>query len=139
MGTTMLLSWQAFLNSRTMRSRSAGVASIGTRSLSCRFTPQAPISPSTFTISLGGKVGRTASPKGSRPRLPSVHNPKENLCSGFGWYGPLLFVMPLLAVLVALFAHELENRQSSRSDGYIASALHIGSCASVRANDSLVR
>ena len=37
-----------------MRSRSAGVASIGTRSLSCRFTPQAPTSASIATASTGG-------------------------------------------------------------------------------------
>src|ERR1017187_4953983 len=76
-----------------MRSRSAGVASIGTRSLSCRFTPQAPISPSTDAISLGGMVRRTASPNGARPRLPSVHNPKENFCSGLGWLVPFDLLM----------------------------------------------
>src|ERR1019366_7960983 len=74
-----------FFELATIRSRSAGVASIGTRSLSCRLTPQAPISPRTDAISVGGMVRRTGSPKGSRPRLPKVHNPKENLCSGLGW------------------------------------------------------
>src|SRR5271165_1691239 len=86
MGTHMPCSLQAALNSRTMRSRSAGVASMGTRSLSCRLTPQAPSSPRMATISFGGMVGRTASPKGSRPRLPRVQRPKENLCSGRGLY-----------------------------------------------------
>src|SRR5271169_4089556 len=76
-----------------MRSRSAAEASIGTRSLSCRLTPQAPISPRTEAISVGGMVRRTASPNGSRPRLPSVHNPNENLCSGLGSYrSPALFI-----------------------------------------------
>ena len=41
------------MNSRTIRSRSAGVASRGTRSLSCRLTPYAPSSPSFSTMSLG--------------------------------------------------------------------------------------
>src|ERR1019366_5829934 len=90
MGTTIPPCWQAFLNSRTIRSRSAGVASIETRSLSCRLTSQAPISPRRDAISVGRMVRRTASPKGSRPRLPKVPNPKENLCSGLGWYFVLL-------------------------------------------------
>src|SRR5215467_5589293 len=76
-----------------MRSRSDGVASIGTRSLSCRFTPQAPTSASIETTSTGEMCGRVTSPNGSRPRLASVHNPKENLCSGFGLYDPFLLVM----------------------------------------------
>src|SRR4030095_3316354 len=73
-----------FLNSRTMRSRSEGVASIGTRSLSCRLTPHAPASASNATASSGGTASRTASPNGSRPRLPTVQRPNENLCSGRG-------------------------------------------------------
>src|SRR5579871_2090615 len=93
MGTTTPLSLQAARKSRTILSRSLGVASMGTRSLSWRFTPHAPISPSTATISLGGNVGRTASPKGSRPRLPSVHRPKENLCSGLGSYVPFFLLI----------------------------------------------
>src|SRR5689334_20743585 len=72
------------LNSRTIRSRSAGVASIGTRSLSWRLTPHAPTSASIRTASHGDSTGRTTSPKGSRPRLHTVHRPKENLCSGRG-------------------------------------------------------
>ena len=64
---------------RTMQSRSAGVASMGTRSLSCRLTPQAPTSASIETISIGEICGRTKSPKGSRPRLPTVHKPKGKL------------------------------------------------------------
>ncbi len=69
-----------------MRSRSAGVASIGTRSLSWRFTPHAPTSASSATASTGGSGSRTASPNGSRPRLPTVQRPNENLCSGRGAY-----------------------------------------------------
>jgi hypothetical protein len=44
-------------------------------------------------MSLGGMVGLTKSPNGSRPRFPSVHNPKENLCSGLGSYVPLCWFM----------------------------------------------
>src|ERR1700687_4577354 len=90
MGTTIPFSLQAFLNSVTIRSRSAQVVSIGTRSLSCRLTPQAPTSASMATMSTGEMTCRTKSPNGSRPRFPTVHNPKENLCSGFGWYRPLV-------------------------------------------------
>ena len=43
-----------------LRSRSAGVASMGTRSLSCRFTPHAPTSESRRTISTGEITGRTS-------------------------------------------------------------------------------
>jgi hypothetical protein len=39
MGTAKPLESSAALKSRTMRSRSARLASMGTRSLSCRFTP----------------------------------------------------------------------------------------------------
>src|SRR5580698_6520980 len=35
-------------------------------------------------MSLGEITGRTKSPKGSRPRFPTVHKPNVNLCSGFG-------------------------------------------------------
>src|SRR5580693_963148 len=44
------------------------------------------------TMSPGEMTGRTKSPNGSRPRFPTVHNPKENLCSGFGWYRPLVVI-----------------------------------------------
>ena len=80
------LASQAALNSLTIRSRSAGVASMGTRSLSCRLTPHAPTSASNFTASTGASGGRTSAPNGSRPRLLTVHRPKENLCSGRGEY-----------------------------------------------------
>src|SRR5438552_7000099 len=75
------------MNSLTIRSRSNSDAPIGTRSLSCRFTPQAPTSARSATASTGGSGSRTTSPNGSRPRLPTVHRPNENLCSGFGVYG----------------------------------------------------
>src|SRR3954468_1824289 len=84
----------AALNSRTMRSRSAAEASIGTRSLSCRLTPQAPSSASMRTASTGGSGTRTASPKGSRPRLPTVQRPKENLSSLRGVYSVVIGVSP---------------------------------------------
>ena len=83
-GTTSPWSPHACRKSRTMRSRLAAVASMGTRSLSCRFTPQAPTSPSSATSSPGVSRGRTGSPKGSRPGLPTVHRPNENLCSARG-------------------------------------------------------
>src|SRR5436190_502250 len=75
-----------------MRSRSAGVASMGTRSLSWRFTPQAPTSASSFTASTGGSGGRTSEPNGSRPRFATVQRPKENLCSGRGTYESALMI-----------------------------------------------
>src|SRR5215831_20150424 len=66
------------------------MASTGTRSLSCRLMPQAPTSPSRPATSTGERGGRTKSPKGSRPRWPTVHSPKENLCSGFTRNGAAL-------------------------------------------------
>src|SRR5262245_54265565 len=83
-GTTMSWRLQARLNPATMRSRSDAAASIGTRSLSCRLTPHAPTSARSATASSGGRASRTTSPNGSRPRLPTVQRPKENLSSGRG-------------------------------------------------------
>jgi hypothetical protein len=74
MGTTMPLPSQAALNERTMRSPSATVASIGTRSLSCKLTPHAPTSASMETISIGGNMRahsvakRVASAVADRPQ-----------------------------------------------------------------------
>lgn len=45
---------------------------------------QAPTSGSIFKASTGSSGGRTTSPKGSRPRLPTVQRPKENLSWGLG-------------------------------------------------------
>src|SRR5262245_23258890 len=84
MGTVMPVDASAARNARTMRSRSAAVASIGTRSLSWKFTPQAPISASLCTARTGSSGGRTNSPNGSRPRFPTVHRPKVNLSAGVG-------------------------------------------------------
>ena len=67
-----------------MRSRSAGDASMGTRSLSCRLTPYAPISPSLRTASSGSSTGRVGRPNGSPPRWPTVQRPKVNLSAGVG-------------------------------------------------------
>jgi hypothetical protein len=39
---------------------------------------------------------------GSRPRLPTVHSPKENLCSGFGRNESLLLLMASLSDAIAL-------------------------------------
>src|ERR1019366_4337283 len=92
MGTTMWLRSQAFLKAHAIWSRCAGVASIGTRALSRRFTPHAPTSPKRLTSS-GGDIGsRTASPNGSRPRFPTVQRPKVNLCSGLGSYFPFFAI-----------------------------------------------
>src|SRR5215467_9674512 len=89
---------QAALNAVTMRSRSEGVASIGTRSLSCRFTPHAPTSASSLTASTGGSGGRTSEPNGSRPRLATVQRPNENLCSGRGTYESALISYDLIGM-----------------------------------------
>ena len=67
-----------------MRSRSAADASIGTRSLSCRLTPYAPISPACGPHSRGSSTGRVGKPNGSAPRLPTVQRPKVNLSAGVG-------------------------------------------------------
>src|SRR5262245_31900049 len=64
-----------------MRSRSGAGVPYGTRSSSCRLTPQAPISASRCTVWTGSRGGRVGSPKGSRPGLPTVHSPKVNLGS----------------------------------------------------------
>src|SRR5262245_26384213 len=84
MGTQTPESLNAFLNSRTILSHSDADASRGTRSLSWRFTPYAPSSPSLRTMSFGEMGGRTGSPNGSRPGLPTVQRPKVKRCSGFG-------------------------------------------------------
>src|SRR5215510_7379365 len=84
MGTQTPESLSAFLNSRTILSHSDADASRGTRSLSWRFTPYAPSSPSLRTMSFGEMGGRTGSPNGSRPGLPTVQRPKVKWCSGFG-------------------------------------------------------
>src|SRR5262245_49260485 len=84
MGTQTPESFSAFWNSRTILSRSDADASRGTRSLSWRFTPYAPSSPSLRTMSFGEMGGRTGSPNGSRPGFPTVQRPKVKWCSGFG-------------------------------------------------------
>src|SRR5579863_7082030 len=144
MGTTTPLCLQAFLNLQTILSRSAAVASIGTRSLSWRFTPQAPISPSTLTISVGGNGGRTKSPKGSRPRFPSVHSPKENLCSGLGWYEPLLFVMTFWSTFIPFYLNMNSKGLRTESSPFAfvstqSNADHTlaNHCSGARCSDSL--
>src|SRR4051812_19682258 len=66
----------AALKRAMMRSRSAGEASSGIRSSSCSETPQAPNSASLCTESTGSIGSRVGPPNGSRPGLPTVHNPK---------------------------------------------------------------
>src|SRR5215831_3224161 len=85
-GTVRPVASRAFLNLATMRSRSAAFASIGTRSLSWKFTPHAPSSASRSTATTGSSAGLTNSPNGSRPRLPTVQSPKVNLSAGLGSY-----------------------------------------------------
>src|SRR5579885_1705168 len=99
-----------------MRLRSAGVASKGTRSLSCRLMPQAPNSESLRTLCTGLRSGRTKSPKGSRPRLPTVQRPKLNLSSLRGAYWSLaasfvrvIVCHPLLCMFVNRVVARYEN------------------------------
>src|SRR5437667_161500 len=52
---------------------------MGTRSLSCRFTPQTPTSPRRSTNAAGPIDSLTASPKGSRPRfVDRLPHPRPN-------------------------------------------------------------
>src|SRR5690625_4778879 len=64
--------WKRF----TIRSRSWAPAPGGTRSSSCRLTPQAPSSASFSSVRFGSSGSRTGPPNGSRPTLPTVHSPK---------------------------------------------------------------
>src|SRR4051794_13122805 len=73
-------------NALTSRSRSAADAPKGTRSLSCRLTPAAPISASRCTVSTGSSGSRVGNPNGSPPWWPTVHRPNVNLWCGRGSY-----------------------------------------------------
>ena len=83
-GTTMPLSFRAFLKSRTMRSRSAAVASMGIEVV----VVEVDAVRAELAQQLDGDDridgGRTNSPNGSRPRLPTVQRPNVNLSQGFG-------------------------------------------------------
>src|SRR5687767_2585805 len=57
---------------------------MGTRSLSCKFTPHAPSGASRCTMSTGSRRGRVGSPNGSRPGFPTVQRPNVNLSAGVG-------------------------------------------------------
>src|SRR5262249_8196014 len=92
--TTMPVSSRAARNCLRIASRSVPPASGGTRSSSWKLTPQAPRAASCRTISAGGTGARTTSPNGSRPGWPTVHNPKENRCSGVGDSGSLAMISP---------------------------------------------
>ncbi len=48
----------------------------------------------------GGRGGRTASPNGSRPTLPTVHRPKVKWCSGRGSVGVLRLLAHVARVSV---------------------------------------
>src|SRR3954469_15254335 len=63
------------------------VASIGIASLSWKFTPYAPTSPSIWQISPSDSLRRVGSPNGSRPMLPTVHRPNVNFSFGSGANG----------------------------------------------------
>jgi len=76
MPTPSPVSSSAARKRETIRSSSAAEVPHGTRSLSCRLTPQAPSSASLCTESTGSSGARVGSPKGSRPGLPTVHSPK---------------------------------------------------------------
>src|SRR5579862_7395866 len=99
---------------------------MGTRSLSWRLTPQAPTSASIATMSFGAITGRTKSPKGSRPRFPTVHRPNVNLCSGFGSNVFLDMDAPSRAFLPN--AHPLDYSTQLRPQ-------HITSAPTLRAED----
>ena len=81
---TMPVSSRPFLNRSSSARRWDSGAPKDMRSSSWKLTPQAPISARPRMKSTGSIGGRVASPNGSRPRLPIVHRPKANLCSGFG-------------------------------------------------------
>jgi hypothetical protein len=72
-----------------MMSIPAGVVSMGIISLSLNLKPYPPISLSSQTSSVGDMCSQVVLPKGSAPRLPTVHRPKANLCSGFVEYSDL--------------------------------------------------
>src|SRR6266566_2085858 len=66
------------------------------------------------TASTGGSVRRTASPNGSRPRLPTVQRPKVNLCSGLGVYLSSAIVRShfLLCISLSLLPSERARHNS---------------------------
>src|SRR5438105_91044 len=90
MGTFMPVASRARRKRFTIDSRSLGDDPSGTRSLSWKFTPYAPMPASSCTASTGSRTGRTSWPKGSRPRLPTVHRPNVNRCSGRGSYASFI-------------------------------------------------
>src|SRR5574341_2557859 len=64
-----------------------------------------------------GEIGaRVASPNGSRPRLPTVHRPKENLCSFFGCK---LFIACSLLKLQQIDGDRVRNLRISQRKGAI--------------------
>ena len=85
-GTVSPVSSSTWRKRPTIRSRSAALASIGTKSLSCRLTPIAPKSASRRTVSAGSTGARVGSPNGSRPVWPTVHSPNVKRSAGEGAY-----------------------------------------------------
>src|SRR5437870_3185797 len=65
-----------------MRSRSVARVPDGTRSSSWRLTPYAPSCASWCTALTGSSAGRTGSPNGSRPTLPTVQRPNGSDARG---------------------------------------------------------
>src|ERR1700737_1691923 len=75
-------SLHTFLNSKTIRFHSAGVTSIGTRSLSCKLTPHAPALPRRAGILIPPEAPEAHKiSEWITPAIATVHRP-ENLCSG---------------------------------------------------------
>src|SRR5690606_14626789 len=90
---------RAFLKSFLIWAASAGVASMGIRSLSWKLTPNTPpTSPKSSTIFAGSSLARVGSPNGSRPGLPTVQRPKVNLSAGVGVSASVLAIVIFLAV-----------------------------------------
>ena len=83
-GTFRPLCLRALLNSFLMSAASLSLASMGIRSLSWKFTPYAPASPSRSQSWPTLRRSRTGEPNGSAPTLPTVHRPKVNFFFGSG-------------------------------------------------------
>src|SRR5215510_1404517 len=92
----------------------------------------APTSASKRTSSIGGIEGRTASPNGSRPRLPTVHKPNVNLCSGRGVYASFgIFITSAFGLrspslfCIAVGCSILHDRCEDRNLAYLGELLGV--------------
>ena len=97
--TTMPVSSRAARKRLIAASRAPSSDPKGIKSSSWKVTPQAPMSASRCTDTTGSRGARVASPKGSRPCHPTVHNPKLKRSSCLGTKrsstGPSLSGSPL--------------------------------------------